>query len=123
MLVLTLHPIHFTVCFPIGVLLFSCGIGLRAGSGAPSDLVRALKPDSRPDLPRRATAAPVNVFSIIRFSDAGQPHAESQPQGQPTGVRKPAEKETAGDDARSRSNGYGDLKALLGVVGVPRAAS
>jgi hypothetical protein len=63
MLVLTLHPMHFTVCFPIGVLLFSCGIGLRAGSGAPSDLVRALKPDSRPDLPRRATAAPVNVFS------------------------------------------------------------
>src|SRR6516225_4174068 len=42
---------------------------------------------------------------LLRFSDAGQPHAGSQPQAQPAGVRKPAENETAGDDARSSSSG------------------
>jgi hypothetical protein len=51
--------------------------------------------------------------AYIRFSDAGQPHAESQPQAQPAGVRKPAEKETAGDDARSSSN---DLWGFEGVA-------
>jgi hypothetical protein len=60
---------------------------------------------------------------VLRFSDAGQRQAKSKPQAELAGVRKPAENETAGDDARSRSNGYGDLKALLGVAGVPRAAS
>ena len=43
---------------------------------------------------------------LLRFSDAGQPHAGSRPQAQRAGVRKPAENETAGDDARSSSNGH-----------------
>jgi hypothetical protein len=30
---------------------------------------------------------------IARFSDAGQPHAESQPEAEPAGVRKSPEKE------------------------------
>jgi hypothetical protein len=35
----------------------------------------------------------------------------------------PPKKETAGDDARSSSKAYGDLKALLGGTEVPGAAS
>jgi hypothetical protein len=58
-------------------------------------------PGSRAEYSNRPIESPF----MLRFSDAGQPHAGSQSQAQPAGVRKPAEKETAGDDARSSSNG------------------
>jgi hypothetical protein len=46
-----------------------------------------------------------NGTFLLRFSDAGQLHAGRQLQAQPAGIRKPAENEAAGDDARSSSNG------------------
>ena len=52
-----------------------------------------------------AAAKALDERPHIRFSDAGQPHAKSQPEAEPAGVRKPPEKETAGDCARSSSNG------------------
>jgi hypothetical protein len=40
-----------------------------------------------------ADSAISQATKIARFSDAGQPHAESQPQAEPAGVRKSPEKE------------------------------
>lgn len=37
-IVLTLPPIHFMAYSPIGVLLFSCGIGVRDALRAPSKI-------------------------------------------------------------------------------------
>jgi hypothetical protein len=60
---------------------------------------------------------------LRRFSDAGRRHAESEPQPEPAGVRKPPEKETAGMIRSRAATAYGDLKALPGETGVARAGS
>ena len=54
---------------------------------------------------------------MLGFSDAGQPQTENQPQARPAGVRKPAEKETAGMMQGRAATAYGDLGALPSETG------